>query len=119
MRREVLETRLLSLRRSADKEPSECADCLERERERDRERQDSDMCMMDAKAAVLSCRADCGRLRADLAHSLDCLKKTGRCWSATYRSPAPYAHDDQCPLNLTCAAACSCVSLTPSIHGLR
>ena len=115
MRREALETRLLSLRRSADKERSECADCLQRERERDRERQDSDMCMMDAKAAVLSCRADCGRLRADLAHSLDCLKKTGRCWSATHWSPAAYAHDAQCALNLTCATACSCASHTPCI----
>lgn len=79
MLREALEAQLLSFRRSAERDHIECADCVERERERDRERQESDMCMMDAKAAVLSCRADCGRLRADLAHTLECLKNAGIC----------------------------------------
>jgi len=76
-RREALECKLLELQRGAETKQSECADCMERERERDRERRESDMRIMDAKAAVLSCRADCGRLRADLANSLECLKNAG------------------------------------------
>jgi hypothetical protein len=35
------------------------------------------MSVLDAKAAVLATRADCGRLRADLNHSLECLRTAG------------------------------------------
>ncbi len=70
---------------------------MERERERDRERQESDMCIMDAKTAVLSCRADCGRLRADLANSLVCLKNAGMLvWRATCSAPAQALHVSIC-----------------------
>jgi len=77
LRREALEAHVLSMRHACGGGQTECAQCVEGERTRDREREDAEMCVMDAKAAVLTSRAECGRLRADLGHSLDCLKAAG------------------------------------------
>ena len=40
----------------------------------------SQLRVIDAKAAVLATRAECGRLRADLNHSLECLRAAGICF---------------------------------------
>jgi hypothetical protein len=77
LRRESLEEHLLSLRRTGQGEQRECEACVQRERERDCEREESQLSVMDAKAAMLTSRSECGRLRADLSHSFDCLRAAG------------------------------------------
>lgn len=82
LRRELLEANVLSFRRAREGSQKHCAQCVEGERARDREREDAEVCVMDAKAAVLSSRAESGRLRSDLGYSLDCLKAAGVCEGA-------------------------------------
>jgi hypothetical protein len=65
------------LQKKGRNDQSESEICLERELEIDRERETTQMCITEAKAAVLTARAECGRLRADLNHSLDCFRGAG------------------------------------------
>ena len=51
----------------------ECAQCMQRDRQVDRVREESEKMMTETKAALMASHAECGRLRADLNHSLECL----------------------------------------------
>ena len=56
-----------------EKGQHECAQCTQRDRQVDRVREESEKMMIETKAALMASHAECGRLRADLNHSLECL----------------------------------------------